>query len=499
MQRLSSWLTSLHFRLIVGFTLVLVVSLLGVSLYVHYAAEREIERFQQEVERARAERIQWVVNRYYEDNEDLSGIGPSLEQAKWLYNWNIEVTDSEGKPIALVSGKKLAPETADKQRVASAYDKYPKPPLGPDARRKAGEGRRFGKHIYKVQDRDKKDVASIAMGPADLPGTVPEPPMSRLLATLDVSLLWTGIAAGIVGIALVSLLSRRALLSIGVLRGAARTFGGGQYSHRAPKLGPHEIGELGETFNSMADDIQRAERQRLNLMADVAHELRTPLSNIQGYVEAMKDGVINPSDETLESIHQQVLQLNHLVEDVKLLSLLDAGALRLNFEKAAVSDVLKRSVRGFMTKAQSKEIRLTTDIDESVSPVRMDTARILQVVDNLLENAVRHTPHGGEVTVRAGMFAADGVFVAVEDTGDGIPENVIETIFDRFRRSDPSRTRATGGAGLGLAIAKNLVEAHGGRIEAESRPGRGHNLQVHHSYRPRTGCHVIRRTSIRTL
>ena len=473
MQRISSWLTSLHFRLIVGFTLVLLISLLGVSLYVRYTAEREIERYQQEVESARAERIQWVVNQYYENNKDLSGIGPALEQAKWLYNWNIDVIDAEGKPIALVSGKKLAPETADKQRVASAYDKYPKPPLGPDARRKAGEGRRFGKHIYKVQDRDKKDVASIAMGPADLPGTVPEPPMSRLLATLDVSLLWTGIAAGIVGIALISLLSRRALLSIGVLRGVARTFGGGQYSHRAPKLGPHEIGELGETFNSMADDIQRAERQRLNLMADVAHELRTPLSNIQGYVEAMKDGVINPSDETLESIHQQVLQLNHLVEDVKLLSLLDAGALRLNFEKAAVSDVLKRSVRGFMTKAQSKEIRLTTDIDESISPVRMDTARILQVVDNLLENAIRHTPHGGEITVRAGIFSPDEVFVAVQDTGDGIPDDVVETVFDRFRRSDPSRTRATGGAGLGLAIAKNLVEAHGGRIEAENRSGGG--------------------------
>ena len=472
MQRFSSWLTSLHFRLIVGFTLVLVVSLLGVSLYVHYAAEREIERFQQEVERARAERIQKVVNQYYENNKDLSGIGPALEQAKWLYNWNIEVTDAEGKPIALVSGMKPALETADKRSV-QAYDKYMKGPLGPDARRKAGEGRRFGKHIYKVQDRDKKDVASIAMGPADYPGDVPEPPMSRLLATLDASLVWTGIAAGIAGIALVSLLSRRALLSIGVLRGAARTFGGGEYSHRAPKLGPHEIGELGETFNSMADDIQRAERQRLNLMADVAHELRTPLSNIQGYVEAMKDGIINPSDETLESIHQQVLQLNHLVEDVKLLSLIDAGALRLNFEKATVGDVLKRSVRGFLAKARSKEIRLNTEIAEDIPPVRMDTARILQVVDNLLENAVRHTPHGGEVTVRAGMLSTDEVFVAVEDTGEGIPDDVIETVFDRFRRADPARARATGGAGLGLAIAKNLVKAHGGRIEAESRPGGG--------------------------
>ncbi len=473
MQRFRSWLTSLHFRLIVGFTLVLVVSLLGVSLYVHYAAEREIERFQQEVERARAERIQQVVNQYYESNDDLSGIGPALEQAKWLYNWNIEVTDAEGKPIALVSGKKIVPESPARQRTAPPFENLKNPPLGPDDRKKVGDGRRFGRHTYKLQDRDKKDVASISMGPADIPGVVPEPPMSRLLATLDASLLWTGIAAGIVGIALVSLLSRRALLSIGVLRGAARTFGGGQYSHRVPRIGPHEIGELGETFNSMADDIQRAERQRLNLMADVAHELRTPLSNIQGYVEAMKDGVISPSDETLESVHQQVLQLNHLVEDVKLLSLLDAGALRLNFEKAAVGDVLNRSVRGFMAKAHSKEIRLTTEMDEDVPPVRMDTARILQVIDNLLENAVRHTPQGGKVTVRSGMLPTDEVFVAVEDTGEGIPDEVVATVFDRFRRADPSRARTTGGAGLGLAIAKNLVEAHGGAIEAKSSPSGG--------------------------
>ena len=469
MQRFSSWLTSLHFRLIVGFTLVLVVSLLGVSLYVRYAAEREIERFEQEVERARAERIQRIVNQYYESNEDLSGIGPALEQAKWLYNWQIEVTDAEGKPIALVSGKKVVPESPGRQRAASPYDKLQSPSQVANARRMPGEGRRFPRHVYKVQDRDNQDVASIAMGPADFPGDVPEPPMSRLLATLDASLLWTGIAAGIAGIALVSLLSRRALVSIGVLRGAARTFGGGQYSHRVPKVGPHEIGELGETFNSMADDIQRAERQRLNLMADVAHELRTPLSNIQGYVEAMKDGVIDPSDETLESVHQQVLQLNHLVEDVKLLSLLDAGALRLNFEKAAVGDVLNRSVRGFMAKARSKEIRLTTEIDQDTPSVRMDTARILQVVDNLLENAVRHTPNGGEVCVRAGMLTRSEVLVAVDDTGEGIPDDVIETVFDRFRRADPSRARMTGGAGLGLAIAKNLVEAHGGRIEVEKR------------------------------
>ena len=209
-------------------------------------------------------------------------------------------------------------------------------------------------------------------------------------------------------------------------------------------------------------------------MADVAHELRTPLSNIQGYVEAMKDGVINPSDETLESIHQQVLQLNHLVEDVKLLSLLDAGTLRLNFEKTSVGDVLNRSVRGFMAKAHARDVGLTTEITDGLPPVRIDTARIRQVVDNLLENAIRHTPSGGAVTVRALMMpSTDEVMVAVEDTGGGIPSDLIGTIFDRFRRADQSRARSTGGAGLGLAIAKNLVEAHGGRIEAENRTSGG--------------------------
>lgn len=466
MQRFLSWLSSLHFRLIAGFTLVLVVSLLCVSLYVRHATEREIERFRQEVERARAERIERVVWQYYENNKGLSGIGPVIDQAKWLYNWSIDVTDSEGKKLFPVSAK----ETPDKH-FGRDYYKDPKPPMSTDSAGRTSRGG-FGKHVYKLQDHNR-EVASIEMGPAELPGNIQEPPMSRLLAAVDASLLWMGLAAGISGIALVSLLSRRALLSIRVLSDAARTFGGGEYAHRVPRLGPHEIEELGETFNSMAGDIQRAERQRLNLMADVAHELRTPLSNIQGYVEALKDGVIQPSNETLESIHQQVLHLNHLVEDVKLLSLLDAGALRLNFEEARVGDVLDRSVRGFKAKARSGEIRLTTEIDEDVPPVRMDTARILQVVDNLLENAIRHTPSGGTIMVRAAMLSPDEVAIAIADTGEGIPQDVLKTVFDRFRRVDPARARATGGAGLGLSIAKNLVEAHGGKIEVESRPGKG--------------------------
>ena len=201
----------------------------------------------------------------------------------------------------------------------------------------------------------------------------------------------------------------------------------------------------------------------------------------------MKDGIIEPSDETLESVHQQVLQLNHLVEDVKLLSLLDAGALRLNFEQAAIGDVLDRSARGFLAKAQAKNVGLTVEADEGIPPVRMDAARILQVVDNLLENAVRHTPSEGAVTVCATMLSAD------EGRGfRGGHRRRHPRRRDRGRSSidsdaaDPSRARTTGGAGLGLAIAKNPRRGPRRTDRGREPPDWRNDLPVHHSDRPRS-------------
>ena len=457
MRRVLSWLSSLHFLLIVGFTLVLTVSLVGVSLYVRHATDREIGWFEREVEKVRTQRIEGIVASHHEANQGLSGIGPVLDQAERLYNWNIEVTDPEGGEIVYPVTKALPAE-------------IPSEPLGPGSDGESGQS--SFTYVSTIQDQGK-EIAAIEIVPATPPGSIPEPPLSRVLATLDASLLWAGLAAGVFGIALVSLLTRRALSSIGTLRLGARMLGRGEYSHRVPELRPREIGELGQTFNAMATDMQRAEQQRLNLMADVAHELQTPLSNIQGYVEAMKDGVMQRSDETLENVHNQVLHLNHLVEDVKLLSVIDADALQLNFEEGSIGDVLRRSVNGFDAKAHQQDISLRTEIADGIPPIRMDSARVRQVVDNLIDNALRHTPQGGTITLGAEMISVDGVTVAVADTGEGISPDLIQTVFDRFSRADPSRNRATGGAGLGLAIARSLVEAHGGTIRAESPPGAG--------------------------
>ncbi len=234
-----------------------------------------------------------------------------------------------------------------------------------------------------------------------------------------------------------------------------------------------EIGQLGRTFNLMAQNLQTSEQQRRDLVADVAHELRTPISNIQGYLEAVKDGLLQPDSPTIDTIHQQVLHLAHLVEDLRLLALMEAGALRLDREPDSLEDLLGRSVEAVRPRAESGGISLSLEIPRDFPLVMMDRTRISQVVANLLDNAMFHTPAGGRVKVEAEVIQGTWAAVAVTDTGEGIPPEETQLVFERFHRVDPSRARSTGGVGLGLTIAKQLIEAHGGSIHAESPPGAG--------------------------
>tara|TARA_B100000315_G_scaffold215101_1_gene214150 strand:+ start:252 stop:1043 length:792 start_codon:yes stop_codon:yes gene_type:complete len=240
--------------------------------------------------------------------------------------------------------------------------------------------------------------------------------------------------------------------------------------------GQNEISQLARTFNSMAEDLERAEGQRRSLMADVAHELRTPLSNIQGYIEAVRDGLLQPDASTMDTIHQQVLHLARLVEDLRLLALAEAGALTLTWRPESLEDVLRRAVEPFRPRAEAKGVALSLEIPPRLPLLEMDRTRIAQVVANLLENAIVHTPEGGRVTVSAEMAGPESRAMAkviVADTGEGLPPEDLPLVFERFYRVDCSRTRSTGGAGLGLTIAKQLVEAHGGNISAESVLGQG--------------------------
>ena len=222
----------------------------------------------------------------------------------------------------------------------------------------------------------------------------------------------------------------------------------------------------------MAENLQAAEQQRRNQAADVAHELRTPLSNIQGYLDAVHDGLLEPDQATIATLRQQTTHLVALVEDLRLLAMAEAGSLALQIRPESLQDLLDASIEAFRPRADAKDIRLVLDIPADLPEVAMDRTRISQVVGNLLENAIVNTPEGGVVTVSA-ESGGSTVTVSIIDTGPGIASEDVETVFDRFYRVDPSRARATGGAGLGLTIARQLIEAHGGAIWVESVIGDG--------------------------
>jgi two-component system OmpR family sensor kinase/two-component system sensor histidine kinase BaeS len=239
------------------------------------------------------------------------------------------------------------------------------------------------------------------------------------------------------------------------------------------------LGELADSFNLMTEELARADNLRRNMTADVAHELRTPLSVIQGKIEGVLDGVYPAAQEHLEPILEETKLLAHLVEDLRLLALAEAGQLGLEKQPLDVGDLLRDAQVNFGPQADDRGVTLALDLPADLPPVLADRRRVAQVVGNLLTNALRHTPQGGYVTLAAVLSPPlprgdkGEVAISVSDTGAGIPAEDMPYIFERFWRGDKSRSRAGGGSGLGLAIAKQLVEMHGGSIGVESAPGEG--------------------------
>jgi signal transduction histidine kinase len=316
----------------------------------------------------------------------------------------------------------------------------------------------------------------------DLLGTVyiiPDPeaepfvaPFRRLSASLNRSLLLGAGVAIAIALLLTFVFSRRLSSPIAVLANAARRLGRGDLSQRVQLKGKGEVGELSQAFNSMAADLEHAEQLRRNLVADVAHELRTPLSNIQGYLEAIRDRVMKPNAATIRSLNEETALLSRLVDELQELSLAEAGELKLVYQAEDIANLVKQAVTSWQPKVAAKKILLSLDLPDNLPLVNIDQQRVNEVLHNLLENAVAHTHKGGTINVAAAK-QGDWVEVCVSDTGEGIPAEDLPNIFERFYRVDRSRARATGGSGLGLTIAKRMVEAHGGKIEVQSELGKG--------------------------
>jgi two-component system OmpR family sensor kinase/two-component system sensor histidine kinase BaeS len=307
---------------------------------------------------------------------------------------------------------------------------------------------------------------------------VPASPINQFRRSVGVSVLISGGIAGVIALLMGSLLFFQVTLPMRRLSRAAQGIAAGDLSQRVP-TSDDEVGQVAHSFNTMAESLQRLEQQRQNMVADIAHELRTPLSIIQGNVEAMLDGVLPASPEELESIHQETILLNRLIGDLRTLSLAEAGQLALDKQPVDVGEVVTRVAEKYRLRTEEQNVTLSVQVAPNLPQVSADAGRIEQALVNLTENALRYgaSDAGGRVTLGA-RAVADGVEAWVSDTGPGIAPEDLPHVFERFWRSEKSRNRQTGGSGIGLALVKQLIEAHGGRVSVESTPGHGATFRV---------------------
>jgi signal transduction histidine kinase len=286
------------------------------------------------------------------------------------------------------------------------------------------------------------------------------------------SILLAGAIALIIALGLGILFVRRLARPLAELRVAAEQISQGRSPPRVHITSNDELGRLGQTFNQMAESLQRSEELRRQLILDIAHELRNPLMVQQSHLELLLDNVVPPTPEQLQTIYEQNLLLGRLVRDLQLLALADAGELQIVRVPTQFREILQRVIAHIHPTLEEKQIALEAQIADDLPTVAVDPQRIEQVLLNLLDNACRYTPPGGKIVLSA--YREDGaVHVSVRDGGPGIAPEDLPHIFERFYRGDKSRARSSGGTGLGLSIAKALIEAHGGRIWAENAPQGG--------------------------
>lgn len=294
----------------------------------------------------------------------------------------------------------------------------------------------------------------------------------RYLARTQQMLLLGALGATAVALGLGLVLAQALTRPLRALAAASRAMAAGDLRQQVAVGARDELGDLASAFNQMSADLSRANDLRRQMTADIAHDLRTPLTVLAGYLESMRDGTLTPTLERLGLMDQEVQQLRRLVDDLRTLSLAEAGELRLQRDQVSPRELLEGVAARYAHQAAQKGLHLTAQAAPDIPDLDADPERLVQVLGNLVTNALRHTPAGGRVTLLA-QAAEGAVTLQVADTGSGIAPEDLPHIFDRFYRGDKSRQQSEGESGLGLAIVRSLTLAHGGTITVESQLGRG--------------------------
>ena len=436
---------SITLKLVLAFLGIAFISIVLIVLLARWNTGTEFSRF---VTDRRGTELVESLERYYQANDSWEGVG------KYIV--------TEATPTTAENGPQREPfftlVDADGQVVF------------------AGPGFRTGEQIPLPEierglpvEVDGKTVGTLIMGRMPFERN---PREEEFIQRTNLMLVYSAVGASVVALLLGIFLSRTLTRPIRELTEATQAVASGNLGLQVSVRSSDEMGELAASFNKMSADLARSSNSRKQMTADIAHELRTPLSLILGHAEAVHDGVLPPSRENFEIIRDEALRLEHLVDDLRTLSLADAGELSINLQEVSPQKLLSDLQAAFSHIASQKNVKIHMETASDMPVLRIDPGRMTQVLTNILDNALRHTPEGGQIRLSA-RKAGIGVELSIQDSGPGIEGEDANRIFERFYRADSARHRDSGGSGLGLAIAKSIVQAHNGQILAKSASGQG--------------------------
>jgi len=429
---------SLRFRLLMATILVVLVAVSFTSLVASNTTAGTFRHFVGHNREERIQRFATVLGAVYAQAQNWEMAQPMAEGIGTLVDARMVIADVNGQVVG-DSGRELVGTTVGVNWPAPQADVVV-------------DGMMVGR-LY-LNPTGGSQVADIAF-----------------MRTVNRSIVLGALIGSLVAVIVMLAISHRITQPVERLTAAAHQMEKGDLTARVNVQSSDEIGQLARAFNAMADGLARQEQLRRNMVSDVAHELRTPLTNIRGYLEAAQDGVMPLDAALVDNLHEEAMLLNRLADDLQELALAEAGQLRLERQPINVGDVAQAAVEAVRPQAEARDLRFSLDMPPDLL-IEADAHRVAQVLRNLLNNAMDFTPRGGRITIVA---QREGAFVHTEvrDTGPGIAPEHLPFVFERFYRADKSRARTTGGAGLGLAIIRQLIEAQGGRVWVNSTLGVG--------------------------
>ena len=450
---------SLVFKITVSFSVVLVGTLLSLGVYLQHVAKIESENIQNEYNQLKVERIQRLLDSITSTQPmNLRDVQRKLMDYSKISGANIKLYDENNIEVFDTS-KGL---NVNNNRRNPIFKVIPTS---------------LGGMIVEVNQPNLVSIQAISASDTQEDQLIQtDPPISNIVNQVVKSIAIIGILSIMTSIAIIWIISRRTLNPITNIVNTSKYLSKGDFTKRIDQSVSGELSEIVTAFNYMASELQKLDEQRKIMIADIAHELRTPMTNLKGYIEGWSDGIIKPDNETLKILDYQVNTLSKIIDDLSTLSLAESGMLSLNISEFELNNKISEIINNFKLRSQSQNINIINNITPEIT-INYDPQRFTQIVTNILNNSILATDDGGIISFSTSTNN-NNLLLKISDNGTGIPKDELPYIFDRFYRTDKSRNRQSGGSGLGLSIVKYLIESHNGTIKINSELSKGTEVLI---------------------